>query len=95
MKRKYIIFASLSLIAIGTIIPLYLLSLPKPPTTSTPSQNQQTTIERVVASKESNVYHKPSCRYAEKIKSENKIWFDSPAEARAAGYRPCEVCNPG
>ncbi|MDD2730508.1 MAG: Ada metal-binding domain-containing protein [Candidatus Portnoybacteria bacterium] len=42
-----------------------------------------------VASRGGTKYHWPWCSYAEKIKDENKIWFNSEAEAQAAGYSPC------
>ena len=47
-----------------------------------------------VASTTSDKYHRPDCRYAEKIKSENRIEFSDVWEAREAGYSPCKVCNP-
>ena len=47
-----------------------------------------------VGSKNSEVYHYPSCRYVEKIKPEHLIYFDTPEEAIEAGYRPCKVCSP-
>jgi hypothetical protein len=47
-----------------------------------------------VASTTSDKYHRPDCRYAEKIKSENRIEFFDVWEAREAGYSPCKVCNP-
>jgi hypothetical protein len=46
------------------------------------------------ASKNSNKYHYPNCRWAQKIKSENLIKFNSPEEAAKAGYVPCRVCKP-
>lgn len=39
----------------------------------------------------SKIYHNSSCRYY-KSKSVNKT-FASPADAKAAGYRPCKVCK--
>ena len=45
-------------------------------------------------SSKSHKYHYPSCRWAKKIKAGNKIVFDSPQEARQAGYQPCKVCSP-
>lgn len=48
-----------------------------------------------VGSLESDKYHYPSCRHAEKILKENEIWFDTAAEAQQAGYSPCGVCHPG
>jgi endonuclease YncB( thermonuclease family) len=47
-----------------------------------------------VGSKNSDVYHYPSCRYAESISEENKIWFEDAQDAVNQGYRPCKVCNP-
>lgn len=47
-----------------------------------------------VGSTTSNKYHRPDCRYAVKIKEENKIPFYSVEEAEEAGYVPCKVCNP-
>ena len=47
-----------------------------------------------VGSKKSNKYHKPDCRYAEKIEWANQIWFSSKEEAEAAGYEACKVCKP-
>jgi methylphosphotriester-DNA--protein-cysteine methyltransferase len=46
------------------------------------------------ASRKSNKYHYPDCRWAQRIKSENLIVFNSPAEAIRAGYIPCKVCRP-
>jgi methylphosphotriester-DNA--protein-cysteine methyltransferase len=46
------------------------------------------------ASKKSNKYHYPDCRWAQKIKPENLIKFKSPEEAQQAGYIPCKVCRP-
>jgi len=45
-------------------------------------------------SKNSNKYHYPECKWAQKIKPENLIKFKSPEEAFKAGYVPCKVCNP-
>ena len=49
---------------------------------------------KYVGSVASDKYHYPSCRWAEKIKPENQVWFASSEEARAAGYVPCGVCKP-
>ena len=47
-----------------------------------------------VGSKNSNIYHYPSCEWAKKISSQNEIWFDSVTDAKAHGYRACKVCKP-
>ena len=48
-------------------------------------QNQ---TEMFVASKNSKIYHLPSCQYVQRIKEENKIWFKSVEEAGERGYAP-------
>lgn len=45
-----------------------------------------------VASKNSNIYHRPDCASARNIKEENKIWFSSEAEAQKRGFRPSKSC---
>jgi len=52
------------------------------------NRNLQDRAEIFVASKNSKVYHLPSCKYAKRIKEENKIWFRSEEEAKRMGYRP-------
>ena len=47
-----------------------------------------------VGSIDSDKYHIPGCRHAEKILPENEIWFDTEEEAAAAGYSPCGTCKP-
>jgi len=46
------------------------------------------------ASKTATRYHYPFCQWAQKIKPENLIKFNSPEQAGKAGYVPCEVCEP-
>lgn len=46
------------------------------------------------ASKNSNKYHYPDCKWAQKIKSENLVKFKTPEDANKAGYIPCKVCKP-
>ena len=45
-----------------------------------------------VASKNGTKYYLPTCSVAQRIKEENKIWFGSAGEARAAGYQPAANC---
>ena len=47
-----------------------------------------------VGSVNSDVYHDPECEWAQRIKADNLVRFDSPGEASSAGYRPCKVCRP-
>lgn len=50
--------------------------------------------QSVVASKNSNKFHSPSCRWALRISPSNLIEFKNADEAIAAGYIPCKTCNP-
>jgi len=45
-------------------------------------------------SKNSNKYHYPDCRWAQRTKPSNLIKFKSPEDAQKAGYVPCEACKP-
>lgn len=47
-----------------------------------------------VGSMESDKFHYPDCRFAEKILPENEIWFATREEALNYGYSPCGVCKP-
>lgn len=46
------------------------------------------------ASRNSNKYHYPSCKWAQKIHPENLVKFSSADDAQKAGYIPCKVCRP-
>lgn len=61
------------------------------------SNNATTPVKtegKYVGSIDSNKYHYPTCRLAEKILKENQIWFDAVEEAEKLGYEPCGICNP-
>jgi len=67
---------------------------PKPQPQVVPATPQRSTSGKFYASKKSNKYHYPSCRWAKKIKPYNLIIFHSTGEAKRAGYVPCKVCRP-
>jgi hypothetical protein len=58
------------------------------------SSSSQKDRGKLVGSITSKKYHRPDCRYAVKIKPDNRIYFQSPEDAEAQGYLPCKVCNP-
>ncbi|MDP3710462.1 MAG: hypothetical protein Q8R29_01925 [bacterium] len=45
-----------------------------------------------VGSKNGTSYHFPWCPGAQKIKEENKIWFETKKEAEDRGYKPAGNC---
>jgi hypothetical protein len=47
-----------------------------------------------VASKSSNVFHKPECRWAKNIKPANLVGYSNKDEATKDGKRPCKWCSP-
>ena len=47
-----------------------------------------------VGSRLSNVYHDPSCAWADSLDSDREVWFQSAEEAAEYGYSPCETCLP-
>lgn len=63
-------------------------------TAATASKTNTQNASKYVGSVNSDKYHKPFCRWAEKILPANEVWFSSKAEAEAAGYQPCKVCKP-
>jgi len=50
--------------------------------------------ERIVANKNSDVYHLSGCKWARRIKPGNMIEFSDPAEAEGRHFLPCRSCNP-
>jgi micrococcal nuclease len=55
---------------------------------------QASTATSYVGSRRSDKFHRPSCRYAGRIKPSNLVVFGSRQEALNAGYVPCKACRP-
>jgi len=49
---------------------------------------------KYVASKNSKVFHKPDCTWAQRIAPKNLVGYTSRTEAIKAGKRPCKICKP-
>lgn len=49
----------------------------------------------IVASVNSDVYHRPGCRYVTRIADHNLRGYNGAAHAERHGLRPCKVCEPG
>ena len=45
-----------------------------------------------MASKNGTKYYLPTCGSSKRIKPENRVWFQTKAEAEAAGYGPAANC---
>jgi len=68
-------------------------SNPQPTLEPIPLQTEESGEGSYVASKSGTKYHLPWCGSAKQIKDSNKIWFQSKAEAEAAGYTPAANCK--
>jgi flagellar biosynthesis protein FlhF len=49
---------------------------------------------RLVANRNSDLYHLPDCKWVRKIKAGNLIAFATPREAQSGHFRPCRDCTP-
>ena len=59
-----------------------------------PGSGSKTTTHGFIASKGSDVFHKPDCRWAGNISKENIVSYKTREEAIKAHKRPCKWCNP-
>lgn len=58
-----------------------------------PENNANNSSAIYVASKNGTKYHFTWCSGAKSISEANKIWFETPEAARAAGYTPAANCK--
>ncbi len=57
-----------------------------------PTNSLQTLTGKFVASKKGTKYHRTDCPGAQTMKDENKLYFQTEEEARAAGFAPAGNC---
>ena len=50
-------------------------------------------VGNYVGSKNGKTYHLPWCAGAQRIKDENKVWFETKEEAISRGYTPAGNCK--
>jgi competence protein ComEC len=58
-----------------------------------PVAHAQTEVS-YAGNKNSKKFHRPTCRWAKRIKTSNLVVFKSRKEAEDAGYIACKVCKP-
>jgi hypothetical protein len=73
---------------IATVLPVVT------PRQITPVTKPATAKYKYVASKNSKVFHRPDCIWANRIKPANLVTFSSREQAIQAGKRPCKQCKP-
>ena len=59
-----------------------------------PARSMTVAEYEYVASKNSEVFHRPECSSAKRIKPENLVGYNSKNEAIRAGKKPCKRCKP-
>jgi Metal binding domain of Ada len=52
-------------------------------------------IGEIIGNRITRVYHLPWCPGYDAVAEQNRVYFDTPAEAKAAGYRLARNCTPG
>ena len=58
-------------------------------------ENRESDIkEYFVANQNSDVFHKPGCKWTRMIKEDNIVVFKSVPEAEEKRFKPCRYCNP-
>ena len=58
------------------------------------SEKQSEEAAGFVSSKNSKIFHKQGCSFAQNIEPKNLVNYESKEEAIEAGKRPCKKCNP-
>ena len=96
-QRNILIFISVVLAALCLFFALRPSLAPSVPA-STPAVTTTQAVTRTsgqyVASVNSNKFHRTSCRHAQDILNENRVYYDTVTEAEDDGKEPCSVCRP-
>jgi methylphosphotriester-DNA--protein-cysteine methyltransferase len=52
-------------------------------------------IGEIIGNRNTRVYHLPWCSGYDTVAEQHRVYFDTPSEAKAAGYRLAKNCSPG
>lgn len=50
--------------------------------------------ETYVANSRSGIFHYQGCQWEQKMREENRVYYEDRNDCIADGYRPCKVCRP-
>ena len=50
-------------------------------------------LAKYVASKNGKLYYPVNCKGANRIKPDNRVWFDTVTDAEKSGYTPSSSCK--
>ena len=95
MTRKDIQFIAICVGASAlVVIAAHLVWPPKAPIEGTAISQAEVAECAYIASVNSEVFHQPNCRHAQRIKPKNLVGFEYREDAISSGRRTCKVCKP-
>ena len=96
-QRKYVLQRNIALVLCAVFFAIALLFAARPASAAPAAKAAVVSAQRaeeVVASANSDKYHRITCDYADNILEENKVYYKTPADAERDGKYACSVCRP-
>lgn len=96
-QRKYVLQRNIAVVLCAVFFAIALLFATKPASAAPAAKAAVASAqqaEEVVASVNSDKYHRLTCDYADNILEENKVYYKTPADAERDGKYACSVCRP-
>lgn len=96
-QRKYVLQRNIALVLCAVFFAIALLFAARPASAAPAAKAAVVSAQRaeeVVASANSDKYHRITCDYADNILEENKVYYKTPADAERDGKCACSVCRP-
>lgn len=96
-QRKYVLQRNIALVLCAVFFAIVLLFATRPASVAPAAKAAVVSAQRaeeVVASANSDKYHRLTCDYADNILEENMVYYKTPADAERDGKYACSVCRP-
>ena len=96
-QRKYVLQCNIALVLCAVFFAIALLFATRPASAAPAAKAAVVSAQRaeeVVASANSDKYHRLTCDYADNILEENKVYYKTPADAERDDKHACSVCRP-
>ena len=93
-QRKYVLQRNIALVLCAVFFAIALLFAARPASAAPAAKAAVVSAQRaeeVVASANSDKYHRITCDYADNILEENKVYYKTPADAERDGKYACSV----
>lgn len=94
---KYVLQRNIALVLCAVFFAIALLFATRPVSAAPAAKAAVVSAQRaeeVVASANSDKYHRLTCDYADNILEENKVYYKTPADAERDDKYACSVCRP-